>query len=189
MEQWVQYMDLSDKAYASYIPYRKEAGYCLCIDIVIITFLVIFLLAMNIHQFAPHLFVFCLLFIIIEIFTNYRIALLSFLEIRSHKFVTTELYLVEIGEEFSLSGKWGSQMLKLYSPQMMVRRYRFIFKAHNGKRLVLRCAMSAKKAQKVKDVLAEKETISRRIIFGKYTHIILKCDDKDEIASVLNTKI
>ncbi len=183
-------MDLAkfeiDRAFS---PYRKEALYCLMIDVIITLICSTVCFLIEIQQSAPALFLIFPAYFIAEIIVNYRLALLSILEVRNQSYVCKEVTVTQIKIEDSASGRWGSIVPKLYSKSLGVNRYKILCVDANNEKIKLRCAMSRKIVRLLGDSMDASGGLRRTVIFGRYSHIVLKYCDNDDLALVMNRKL
>lgn len=187
MEQWGQYMDLHDsllkKAYA---PYRKEALHCAGLALVITIVGFLSMLLINLHQIAPILFLIFPLYWLAEILINCRLSIYSFWEARKREYVTTTATIIQIRTENAVSAHWGSAIPQLYPKQLRVDRYKIVGYDDSGNKVFFRCVMSGKKWQLLSDNVQKGSSLERKIIYGKYSRIIILWSDKDDLAHSLN---
>ena len=187
MEQWGQYMDLTKKElFCAYSPYRKEALYCLGIDgIVAFVCCAVFFLQ-KVHTFAPALFLIIPGYFILEMLINYRLAILSFIEERNQSYIQKEISIVGMKIEDSASGRWESAIPKLYAKNLRMNRYKIMCIDSNKEKISLRRVMSNKNAQLLSDKIHDESPLRRTVVIGKYSRIILKYCDKDDVSFVLS---
>ena len=184
-------MDSNKVEYSrAYSPYRKEALYCFIVDILIliVSFIVIF--SIKLETYTIQLLWIIPVYLIAEVFLNYRLALLSLIEEKCRGgTVLATVEIKRISRESSLSGRWESVIPKLYPKEMRVERYKINCTDPNGKKIVLRRAMSMKNAQ-LFDKMIECDSMRRRtVVIGKYSHIIVKYCDKDDFAFILSRRL
>ena len=97
-------MDLDEIKKRSYAPYRREALYCFAIDIVIVTVGSVLFYLYDVHNIIPWFPIIFLCYLLIEIFLNYRIAILSYVEQIFNLTAIDEIKLIKIYDAHSLSG-------------------------------------------------------------------------------------
>lgn len=182
-------MDLNKYEIAHYLPYRKEAMYCFTLDIVIVVVICVLFFVMEIQFYMPVLFLILPTYFIIESFFNYRLALLSFFEVCKNSYMSKDVYIVDINIENSASGHWGSIISKLYPKAVGMERYKIICVDTNNVKLTLRSAMSNKNSQLLTDGIRMTKPLKRTVVFGRYSHIVLKYLDDDDLAFILNRKL
>lgn len=182
-------MDLRNRdVVRAYEPYRKEALYCLVVDVLIILGCAAMVITTGVRDRGIlSLFGgFFVLFFVIEIFTDFRLGLLSRIEESCQLYVQLVIQVVQIKEEHSTSGHWGSIIPKLYPKNLNVQRYKISCFDSNMKKLRLRSAMGEKNAQALYDIVTKNNSMKYTVLIGKYTHIIVKYCDKDDISLKLN---
>lgn len=201
-------MDLKKrKRLHAYEPYKREALYCFCADLILVLCLAVVIILFDIPQKFPYVYLVFPAFFLLELVFNYSIFLLGLVEQRRNLFLQKQVRIQKITVENSFSGHWGSVISKLYPSQLMVGRYKLLCVDSSGEKLKLRSAMSLKKYQLLISHLhpelmeALSRTHSQRskpvnpvdvvqqswtVSFGKYTHIILSYDDQNELSDMLN---
>lgn len=192
----------------AYEPYRREALYCLRVDLLIVFCGAIIVTIAGMPRIWPSFYWIFPAYLLIELFLNYSLALIGTMEQRRELFIRRQVRIQKITREHSFSGRWGSVISKLYPPNLMVDRYKMICLDENGEKLTLRSAMSLKKYRllieridpacrryhrgrrherpKPIDRTAPTELPLWTVTIGKYSHIILSYDDKDELCDFLN---
>lgn len=174
------------QANRAYEPYRREALHCFWADAAVSAAMLLLIVATHLYQASRIIWaVFPLLFLV-EGFVNYRLSLCSFVERRRKLYRVDHLQIVNIREDRSASGHWGSIVPQLYSPKMYVDRYRIKCRDADGRTIQLRCVMSGKKHRILSERMGDKEKLSIAIRYGKLTHIIITYLDQDETAWKLN---
>lgn len=175
-------MDYLKKAYS---PYYEEMYHCLLIDIpiLLIGFLLMFILnaPLVLYAFIGVLFG-------VEIFLNYKLPILSLFERKFSMYSTESFDLIRLADEWSASGHLGSVMTSLYPDKMRVCRYKILSLNSQRKKFKLRCVMSAKKSQILSDKILREKSLKATITYGRLTRIVIKYEDKDEWAKILNLK-
>jgi len=174
MELWGLFMELNKNIKKAYEPYCKEFIYCFIIDIfIVISTIVIFITIGALNEF-PIIFIIIPLYFIIECFINYRIFLLSRLEIKLSKNKTQNLKINKIKVESSASGwLWNSVIGKLYPKELGVERFKVECVDENNKTITLRMVMSIKKHEKFLYAIKSKPNSYESITYGAQTKIIL----------------
>lgn len=186
-------MDLDRKkkiASKVYEPYHREASYCLGISVIVITFLI--LLGVVLSSYVDNNQVFLLflpmilLYFFAEIFLNFRISILAFFEKRECNWENQELTILKISEDISFSGKFHSVIRKLYPKEMEFDRYRIVCEDKNGKKVVLKSAMSNKKRWKIVQRIFEQKSLTCNIYYGKHTQVVMYYKSTEHWTDVLN---
>ncbi len=173
----------------AYEPYRKEAMHCFVEYILVVLACGVVFLIWKIQ--TPNIYIVlgigCLLSFVLEIFLNYRLALLSWIEERRQLYEVKEVQMIRFKEEYFTSGKYESIIPKLYPKDIGVCRNKIKCIDSNNKNLSLRSAMGNKNAQMLIDEIKKRTGVRRTVMVGKYTHIIVKYCDNDYISHRLNT--
>ena len=171
-------MDLDEMKKRAYAPYRREALYCFAIDITIVAVGIVLFYLYDMHNIIPWFPLIFAFYLLIEIFLNYWIAILSYVEQIFNLMTTDEIKLIKIYNAHSLSGKYGSIINSLYSKKLNMGSYRI--KAYGSKKIKLRTAISGKKWQIISDNIYLGNADNVRLTYGKLTHIIISFDKKDD---------
>lgn len=175
----------------AYEPYRKEAMHCFLEYILVVLVCGVVFLIWRIQN--PNIYIVvgigCLLFFVLEIFLDYRLALLSWIEEHWRLYDIKEVQMVRIKVEYSPSGKYESIIPKLYPKELGVNRNKIKCIDFDNKKFSLRSAMGNKNAQILIDEINKKTGVRRTVKVGKYTHIIVKYCDNDYISHRLNTRL
>ena len=182
-------MDLSKSEFLhAYSPYRKEATRCLAIDVLVSFLCGIILFIVGIQTNAVWTFWVIPIYFFIELFVNYKFAILSLIE-EKNKCVVLAVVTIEKKEiEDSASGRWGSIIPRLYPKELHMQRYKITCTDESGKKILLRSVMSINNAKLFNKMLETTSMCKRTIIAGKYSHIILKYCDRDDFALILNRR-
>lgn len=170
----------------AYSPYRKEALYCFVIDIITVFVCSAVFILIGIPHYAPLLFLVFPTYLVVEILINYRLAVLSILEEWNQIYVLKDILIVGIKIEDSASGRWGSVIPKLYPKELGIKRYKIKCIDSNKAEMSLRCVMSNKNAKLLSSRIDSESALLRTVVIGRYSRIILKYCDKDDLALVLN---
>ena len=175
----------------AYSPYRKEARYCLIVDLIISVFgcVLVFYMYALVNKTAIWLLGAFPSLLIIESFVNYRLAILSLIEEKHQLVVQKTVTLGTFKKEDSASSHWGSIIPKLYPKEMNMQRYKMRCIDTNGEKLTLRCAMSLRNAILFDKMMEDETTRKRTLIIGKYSRIILKYCDNDDFAFILSRRL
>lgn len=160
--------------YSAYIPFHKECYHCLFIDFAVVFAMVIGAMFISTKGFDNRVLwvgtcVIAVFYLLIEVFINYRLSILARVEKRFNLIVCEALQYEDICEEFSLSGRWGSILPKLYPKELNVARFRVKMRDQCGNPISLRCAASGSQWKQK----TFHETLFVHVIYGKYSHIIL----------------
>lgn len=166
----------------AYEPYRREALYSFVMSILAMVCCTVVIIPWGIE--IPGVFLVLgvgyLCILLLEAVFIFRWALLSVIEKRRGCYACAQVQMVRISEEFVPSGKYESVVGKLYPKELRVRRHIIKCVDADGNRLTLRSVMSGKNAQPLLDEIYYKTGKTRTVLYGKYTHIIVKyCDDDD----------
>ena len=163
----------------AYAPYRREALYCVAIGIAIVSVGSVLFYLYDIHNIIPWFPIIFLCYLLIEIFLNYRIAILSYVEQIFNLTAIDEFKLIKIYDAHSLSGKYGESIINsLYSKKLNMGSYKI--KAKGSKKIKLRTAISGKKWQIISDNIYLCSADNVKVTYGKITHIIISFDKKDD---------
>ena len=186
-------MDFDKKSIAirAYSPYYREALYCLALsvrDIIVIVlsyFLVFFISNMEPWK----LYIAILVFYVLAISTiYYRVSILTLFEKKSCKWTVEKLAIQKIVQEASFSNHpCGKRTItKLYPKDVRMDRYKLICQNAEGKRVVLRTAMSGKKFQLIQDRIYYSLPTECKISYGKYSKIVMFYKSKELWTDQLN---
>lgn len=193
-------MDKNDFIKRAYEPYYEESLYALSISIPI--YILIFIVLILLKQEVLLIIIFLPYIIFSELILIHRISVFSFIEKQKELTVTKELTVLDIRQEISWTGKWESPLRKIYSKEMKVDRYKIICVDSEGKKYILRSAMSGKRWQifsdamfiwekRRKGVTATNRKCTRNypvlnITYGKLSRVILYYNGKDDLSYMLN---
>lgn len=172
------------KLLTAYEPYRREAKYCLIIDIVIALLVSLLLITTGLLILLPCI----LLFALAGYLLNYRLAAMSRKEMKQELFATETVELVAIKEERSASGHWGSVIRELYPKDLHMGRYKLLCRTEDGQKLILRGIMSGQKWQMIHDGIDAKQLTRCTLTYGAKTHIVLDFGDGNKLCDELNHK-
>ena len=172
----------------SYEPYRREAWHSFLIDLILSIGMAVVLFLIQAHKTFPWLFLAIPALLLLELFFNYFIVVLSWVEIRLHLFCEERIRLIRIKEEFVPSGRLGSVLDKLYPKALLAERDILVVSTPDNRSMKLRCAFGGNEPSsfgrnRKKEIHKNKETDpdplgESRIVYGKLTHIILSWDGK-----------
>lgn len=185
-------MDLSDREVTrAYEPYRREALYSFITTLLVMLCCTALTIPWGIHN--PKLFIiFVVGYLFIQLLAAvfiYRFALFSIIEKRRNAYIKVSIRIIGISDEWIPSGKYESVMPKLYSKGLKVEPQKIKCMDSDMNKLMLRSAMSAKNAQLLVDEIWNEPGKVRTVLYGKYTHIIVKFCDKDDTSFKLNRTI
>lgn len=180
--------------FAAYEPFCAEARHCFLLDLVLLAVFAVVILAVfmktHVKYNAWNGFIWvAAAYFGIEICTNYRIAILSWIEKAGGEYITQSLILEEIREENALSGRWGSVIPNLYPAKERYGRYKVLCRGENGKRIKLRCAVNGKNWQIIADQIRNGPGWRRSVTYGRYSRVILQYNDRDDLAFILNRRL
>lgn len=170
----------------TYAPYRKEAICCLIIDLVIAISLVLLLLLARAGWFLVPILP---IFFAVTFFLNYLTPLRIRREMRGELYETATLEVREVKEVFSAAGYWGTILKEVYPKALRVGHRKLICCAEDGSRVVLHSIMSADKERLLREGIDQGQTKKLCVTYGKQTHILLGCNDRGELADMLNHKL
>ena len=159
---------------AAYEPFHKESLHCLAVDAAAAAVFLVGALFIRSRGFGGRALwlgagAVLLVYLIGETLLNHRLSILARLETHFGWFETASLQQESIAEKFSLSGRWGSVMPRLYPGELHAGRYRVKMTAPTGERVTLRCAVCGRQWRQTPP--PEGRFIS--VVYGRYSHIIL----------------
>ena len=159
---------------ASYEPFHKESLHCLAVDAAVAVIILVGALFIGSRGLGGRALwlgagAVLLAYLIGEALLNHRLSILARLEKRFGWFETASLRQETISEEFSLSGRWGSLMPRLYPRELNAGRYRVKMRTPTGERVTLRCAVCGRQWRQV----PPPEQRFVRVVYGRYSRIIL----------------
>ena len=181
-------MNISDKEITrAYEPYRKEALYILIIYAlyelgITVFFIPVYFVTGRDPAFFILLPGILLFFAVFAVLVNFRLAILSKIEERRNLYIRKEVEITDLRGESDLYGKWNNILPKLYPEHLGVDRHKILCIGPDGKKLTLRSAMSLKNAWLLADEIIKETGKKRTVLYGKYTHIIVKYCDGDDTA-------
>ena len=159
---------------AAYKPFHKESLHCLAVDAAVAAAILVGTLFIRSRGFGGRALwlgagAVLLVYLIGEALLNHRLSILARLEKRFGWFETASLQQESIAEAFSLSGRWGSVMPRLYPGELHAGRCRVKMRTPTGERLTLRCAVCGKQWRQT----PPPEGRFVRVVYGRYSRIIL----------------
>ena len=172
------------KLLTAYEPYRREAKYCLIVDIVVALLVALLLITTGLLILLPLI----LLFALAEYLLNYRLVQLARRELREELFTTETVEITAIREEWSASGHWGSIIRELYPKDMHMGRCKLVCRTADGQKLTLRGIMSGQKWQLIHDGIDQKQLTHSTLTYGTKTHIVLDFGTDNKLCDELNHK-
>lgn len=175
----------------AYEPYRKEAWYTFVTTTVVMIVCALVILPWGIHVPGVYLVlgIGYLGILLLEAVSIFRTALLSGIEMRRGLYVRVEIRMTSLRDEFIPSGKYASIIPKLYPKELQVEPHKIKCVGADNNKLTLRSAMRAKHAQLLIDEVWDQPERTRTVLYGKYTHVIVKYCDKDDTAFLLNRMV
>lgn len=169
----------------TYAPYRKEAFYCLIIDIVIAVSLTLLLLLAGAGWF---LLIILPLFAAITVPINYRTVLRARREVREDAFETATVEITDVKETRSAAGYGGAILRELYPKQLRAGRCRILCRDSGGQRLILSCVMSEEKRRLLREAVDRGQMKQVSLTYGVRTQILVRFDDGGGLMTTLNQK-
>ena len=176
-------MDSHKVAVNAYEPYFKEALFCLWFDIIIELIISAFLVLIKV----AFLLWIIPIFFVFELFANFRIAVLAIIERRKSRYAIKDVYITDLHIEDSASGHWGSILPRLYPPNLQIERYRLTCTGPDGKKIMLRCAMSTSKRRILNKFLGKNCIL--KVTYGRMSKIVVKFDGAEIDMHRLNQRI
>ncbi len=170
----------------TYAPYRKEAFYCLIIDIVVAVSIVLLLLLARAGWF---ILLILPLFAVCTFFINYLPILRVRKELRGELFETAMFEVLEIKELRSAAGYWGTVLKESYPKTLRVGKYKIVCRDEKGQRITLQCVMSEQKQQLLRDGIDRKQLTQCSVTYGKYSRIIQAYGGCGQLTDALNQKL
>lgn len=182
-------MVINDKEVTrAYEPYRKEAihifaSYVLLLFFLTIGYIIVYFLS-DLGNPAFHIIWIgvVLFFFLVAVIINFRLALLSVFEEHRQLYIQKEVQIIRLDEDWDFYGKWNNILPKLYPPKTGVNRRKLRCVDSDGNKLILRSALGQKNAQLLLDEIYSKIGNKHTILYGKYTHIIVKFVGNDNTA-------
>lgn len=176
---------------SKYSPFYREAIYCLVSDLVVSVVASIVLLLFNIQNIAPQLLLIIPTFFLICIFLNYRLAILAIIEKRFNRYVTSEIKIEKISNEYMLSSRWRykSAFQCIYPEKLYAGRYHLSCQNAAGKKVKLWCVLDGKQWEMLNKICCEKQFSEIKVTYGSLSSIIVSFDGKDSFSRNLNRKI
>ncbi|MBQ7322787.1 MAG: hypothetical protein IJW99_11865 [Clostridia bacterium] len=168
----------------AYAPYRKEALYCLIIDLIIALSLTLLLLLAGAGWFLLGILP---LFCAGTLLLNYRTYRRIRKEIGEEAFEELTVEVTDIREDRSLAG-WGGIIKEGYPKNLHVLRCKLICRGADGQKFVLLSVMSEQKQRLLRESIDRKQLTACRILCGKYSRILLHYEESGELFDTLNRK-
>ncbi len=169
----------------AYEPYKKEALFCLKIDIVLVLLtsfiVVIIFITKNIFLLKSLIFdVAIVILIFMDYVFNYHLIVCTIMEYRNNKYSVVPVIIVDYDEEASFSGHdFHSVIPKLYDKELCFYRYKIITLQDDNKPLTLRLACGKKRIELIKHFKENKQKIY--IKYGLSSKILISiCEKSDE---------
>ena len=159
---------------AAYEPFHKESLHCLAVDAAVAIIILAGALFIGSRDLGGRALwlgagAVLLVFFIGEALLNHRLSVLARLEKRFGWFETASLRQETIAEEFSLSGRWGSVMPRLYPRELNAGRFRVNMRTPTGECITLRCAVCGRQWRQA----PPPEQRFVMVVYGRYSRIIL----------------
>jgi len=170
----------------AYTPYRKEALYCLIIDIVVAVSIVLLLLLARAGWF---ILLILPIFALCTFFLNYLPMLRVRTEARGELFKSETLEIVDIKESRSAVGYWGTVLKESYPKALRIGKYKIACRDAQGQKIMLQCVMSEQKRELLREGIDRKQLTACTVIYGKYSHIIQAYDGCGPLIDALNQKL
>lgn len=185
MEQETQASAYREKKLpTAYEPYRREAKYCLIVDIIVSLLVALLLITTGLLILLPLI----PLFALAEYLLNYRLVRLARRELREELFTTETVEITAIRDERSAAGHWGSIMHELYPKEVHMGRCKLLCRTEDGQKLTLRGIMSGQKQQMLHDGIDRKQLTRCTLTYGTKTHIVLDFGSNNKLCDELNHK-
>ncbi len=165
-------MDFSKEWFIATIePYKREMLYCMIIDSVVLSLTAAIILFTKVYE----LFFFLVIYILVEIMTNYYVFIASMVEFRLNKFDYSRVRVLLIRDELSFSGHlFTSAISFLYPKKDHMKRCIIIAEKKENKILKVRSAMSTKNAQNFSDKYISNQNQYVEICSGKYSKVLYR---------------
>lgn len=170
----------------AYAPFRKEALISLAIDAAAMLLYAGVMAACGALKADWRCWLVLPAYVVVACLVHYRIALLSVVEQRRGMTVSDTVVIHALKEDYSASGHWGSMLSELAPKKVRLARTAFVCTDGSGKRLRLRRVTVSRNLQLLGNAIHRDGSVSRRVTYGKMTHIILAWDDDDAMAVELN---
>ena len=175
----------ADHRQDTYAPYRKEALYCLIIDIVIAVSLTLLLLLAGAGWF---LLIILPLFAAGTVLINYRTILRARREIKEDAFVTGTVEILDVKELRSAAGYGGAILRELYPRSLRAGRCRIVCRAEDGEKLILSCVMSEEKRRLIREAIDRGQMKQISLTWGAHSRIPILFGESGSLANTLNQK-
>ena len=176
-------MDYIDQMkYRPYLPYIKEGIYALAIDVLICIILATFAVVFGaVGVNSRFLLLVIPFYLAIECFVNYRIMLLSVIEVHLNLYEKKELQMISVKKAPELVGRWDTVLNKIYSDYKYIEKDILRFRCADGRTIKLRCVFYGTSSvnSKAKSISAFERNHSNteEIVYGKLTKVIISRDN------------
>ncbi len=164
------------KRYTPYQPYIKEGVFSLNIDLLVCFVGGVFLIWLGITKTNPWFLLVFPLYLLVECFWNYRIMLLSILEVNLELYKKEQLQLLKIKKAPEFVGKWETILSWVYPDHKYIEKNILYFKRTDGSIVRLRCVFyGADRKPRSRAVSSSKEGISGfdEVVYGRYSKVII----------------
>ena len=171
---------------SAYTPYRKEAFYCLIIDIVVAISIVLLLLLARAGWFILPILP---LFALCTFCVNYLTILRIHREAGRGLFETATLEILSVKEIPSAAGYFGTILREIHPKAMKVGRCKLHCRDEGGNKLTLQCIMSEPRVQALREGIDGGQLTRCHITYGRKSRILCTCAERGRWADALNQKI
>jgi len=165
------------KRYKSYLPYIGEGVFCFAIDLLICIVGTIMFYWMGIANISVWLFMVYPLYILAECFINYKIMLLSVLEVNMGLYEKEKLQYMTEKTAPEFVGKWEPILPKLLPQYSYVEKSILLFKRADGTIIKLRCVFYGTPYQRNPRNNSSKEDSmlinAEEIEYGRFSKVII----------------
>ena len=172
---------INQKRYISYLPYIKEGFFSFAIDLLICFVGTLLFFGMGIVNINGWLFMVFPLYLLVECFINYRIMLLSVLEVNMGLYEKERLQFVTKKRAPELVGKWEPILPKLLPQYSYIEKSILIFKRTDGTIIKLRCVFYGTSYRKPPRYNSSKEDSmlinAEEVEYGRFSKFIISRRD------------
>lgn len=163
-------MDFTSKRFNICVePYRREMIYCMKIDSILLIIFTAIIFVSNVYQ----LFVFVVIYLTLEMMTNYYVYLACLIEYRLNMFCIKKVKVIKLREEIAYSGwMFSSAISFLYPKAKQMKRYIIIANEEQNAVLKVRSVMSVKNAQNFSDNHINKQNVHVYLFYGKLSKVL-----------------
>ena len=170
-----------------YIPYFKESIYQFFSVSCALIIGIVVLIAVDVVNLMG-IVIIAIIVMSMDLVLNHLVSILAIFDIMFKTNKTSVVHIKKIKVVISFTGKYDNAITTLYPEEQRVDKYRLICITDDGKKLILRSVMSGKKRQIISDIVRKDGNKSFNITYGRFSHIIISYNGKDDLSKILTRR-